>query len=173
MWCPLYQPAPHIESQPIPLTQILSGSALRDDGDSVLFVLDCDDFCPLQVCKAFYKRISELRPRKKVGISLFRSEFETIFLHCIDEIAAYFTDYGWIAGRLRLAGDLENIRNAKGTLSRMMKPERAYKETRDQEKFISALNYEKLRENSRSFRHFESTLRWLAEGPETIYPVIV
>ena len=145
---------------------------IRDDGDSVLFILDCDDFCPITVCKIFVERIRGLRPAKKVGIALFRAEFEAIFLHCIDEISAYFADYGWVADRLQLAGDLEAIRDAKGTLSRMMKPERAYKETRDQEKFITALNFKKLHENSRSFRHFESTLHWLAGGTEAVYPMI-
>jgi hypothetical protein len=106
-----------------------------------------------------------------VGIALFRSEFETLFLHCIDEIATHFTDYGWFSEKL-LSRDLETIRDAKGTLSRMMRNDRAYKETRDQEKFITALNFDKLRRDSRSFQHFESTLLWLSRGMELIYPAL-
>ena len=144
---------------------------IRDDGDSVLVILDCEDFCPLDVCREFTKRIELLKIDKKVGISLFRSEFETLFLYCVDEIAAHFDDYGWRADRPAPSEDFENIRDAKGTLSRMMRPERAYKETRDQEKFITALNYLKLRRHSRSFRHFENTLHWLAAGDQLIYPI--
>jgi hypothetical protein len=145
--------------------------AVRNVGDSVLLILDCEDFCPLEVCRNFCSRIEARRPEKKVGIALFRSEFETLFLHCIDEIAAHFTEYGWISERL-LSRDLESIRDAKGTLSRMMRNDRAYKETRDQEKFITALNFDKLRRDSRSFQHFESTLLWLSRGMELIYPAL-
>jgi hypothetical protein len=144
--------------------------AVRNVGDSVLLILDCEDFCPLEICQHFCFRIAALCPRKKVGIVLFQSEFETLFLHCIDEIAAHFPDYGWISQRF-LHRDIETIRDAKGTLSRMMRNDRAYKETRDQEKFITALNFDKLRGNSRPFRHFESTLLWLSRGTELIYPV--
>lgn len=73
--------------------------AMRNVGDSVLLILDCEDFCPPEICEQFCYRINATHPEKKVGIALFRSEFETLFLHCIDEIAAHFTDYGWISER--------------------------------------------------------------------------
>jgi Domain of unknown function (DUF4276) len=148
------------------------GYGIRDDGDSVLLVLDCDDFCPIKVCKDFIARIIAMSPQKKVGISLFKSEFESLFVHCIDEIVARFSEYGWSSNRTPLGGDIESIRDAKGTLSRMMRSERAYKETRDQEKFITALDFLKLRQRSRSFRHFENTLLWLANGDGRTYPRI-
>jgi Domain of unknown function (DUF4276) len=136
--------------------------AARDDGDSVLLALDCEDVCPAEVSLDFARRISKMYITKKVGVTLFRSEFETLFLHCLEEIVAAFPDYRWIGTVLRSTGDIEAIRDAKGTLSRMMSRDRAYKETRDQAKFITALSYAKLRQQSRSFRHFESTLLWLA-----------
>jgi hypothetical protein len=142
----------------------------RDEGDSVLLAVDCEDICPIDVCRQFTARIAVMRVRKKVGIALFRSEFENMFLHCIDEIVTHFTDYGWLPDRAPLTGDIESIRDAKGTISRMMSSERAYKETRDQEKFITALDFAKLRANSRSFRHFEDTLLWLVSGTDRIYP---
>jgi hypothetical protein len=144
----------------------------RDDGDSVLFALDCEDFCPLEVCKAFTARIEAMRIQKKVGIVLFRSEFETLFLHCIDEIKARFEEYRWLPNLAPLTGDIEAIRDAKGSISRMMSSDRAYKETRDQEKFITGLDFTKLREKSRSFRHFEKTLLWLVNGANKFYPVL-
>jgi hypothetical protein len=145
--------------------------ASRDEGDSVLVILDCEDFCPIVVCREFCMRIRAMNPNKKVGVALFRSEFETLFLYCLDEIVAHFRDYGWRPNRLPLTGDIEAIRNAKGTISRMMR-ERSYKETRDQEKFVTALDFVKLRQLSRSFKHFENTLLWLAKGFEPIYPLI-
>ncbi|SRR6266446_1781157 len=114
--------------------------------------------------------VEGLQLEKKVGIALFRSEFETLFLYCIDEIIAQFGEYRWLRRRAPLTGDIESIRDAKGAISRMMSSDRAYKETRDQEKFITALNFDKLRVNSRSFRHFEKTLLWLANGETNVYP---
>jgi hypothetical protein len=146
---------------------------IRDEGDSVLFILDCDDLCPVEVCKQFMRRIEKLNPSKKVGIALFNCEFESIFLHCIDEIKARFTDYGWLSQPPTLPADIETIRDAKGRISRMMSADHAYKETRDQVKFITALDYDKLRNLSRSFRHFERLLLWLATGESPVYPVIL
>lgn len=144
--------------------------ALSDSGDSVLVALDCDDLCPSDVLEQFCLRIKAIKPSKKVGVVLFRSEFETMFLHCIDEISTYYPDYGWNVNLLGRRSDVEKIRGAKEMLSRMMKIDRGYKETRDQEKFITAINYDKLRSNSSSFHHFERALLWLAQGSAPIHP---
>ena len=43
--------------------------AARDNGDSVLLVLDCEDFCPRYMSREFVQRIQKMRLTKKVGIS--------------------------------------------------------------------------------------------------------
>jgi hypothetical protein len=135
--------------------------ALREDGDSVLVVLDCEDFDPLVIGAEFVERIKKLNATKKVGVILLKSEFETLFLYCLLEIAKHFSEYGWRSDRLHLDGDLESIRDAKGRISWAMR-ERAYKPTRDQEKFITPLDFGKLRDKSPSFGRFEETMLWLA-----------
>ena len=145
---------------------------LRDDGDSVLLVLDCEDFDPIEIGYEFTERIRRLDGGKKVGTILLKSEFETLFLYCLREIADHFPEYGWDANQLVVQGDPEIIRNAKGRISEAMK-ERAYKPTRDQEKFITALVLNKLRQHSPSFRRFEDTLLWLVgrrDADEQFFP---
>src|SRR5260370_32508314 len=70
--------------------------AARDDGDSVLLILDCEDVCPIDVCRAFTNRIGAMRIQKKVGVALFRSEFETLFLHCIHDSVEALPAHRWL-----------------------------------------------------------------------------
>jgi hypothetical protein len=147
--------------------------ALREDGDSVLVVLDCEDFDPAEIGAEFIERVGKLDGRKKIGVVLLKSEFETLFLYCLSEIAAHFPEYGWRTNQLAVDGDPEAIRNAKGRISVAMR-ERAYKPTRDQERFITPLDFDKLRRKSPSFRRFEETLLWLAgqrDADEQFYPI--
>jgi len=96
-----------------------------------MIVLDCEDFDPIEIGHEFIARIQKLGGDKKVGVVLFKSEFETLFLYCLQEIAEHFPEYGWDASQLKIEHDIEAIRNAKGRISQVMK-ERAYKPTRDQ-----------------------------------------
>lgn len=146
--------------------------ASQDNGDSILVVLDCEDVEPQQVFADFCPRIEKLQLDKKVGIVLFKSEFEALFLFCLPEIAHRFPEYEWIQARLTPPNQPENIRNAKGLISSAMR-RRAYKETRDQVKFITGLDWDKLRARSASFVRFEETLLWLAGQKllgEAVYP---
>ena len=151
-------------------------AAMRE-GDSVLLALDTDDDCPFDVAKIYAERVRRLipAPEKKIGIVFFNCEFETLFLYCLAQIAAANPGYGWKLGDFDPAADFERIRGAKETITGNMAANRAYKETRDQVRFIEALDFELLRERSRSFRHFEQTLLWLAgrhQAEETVYPVV-
>jgi Domain of unknown function (DUF4276) len=138
--------------------------ALRRDGDSVLVALDTDESCPKEVIKAWAGRLTELHPRKHIGVCLFRCEFESLFLCCLDRIAERFPDYGWDFDDWSVDDDHESVVGAKGALSRRMRKGRAYKETRDQVRFVSALDLERLAASSRSFQHFEATVLWLARS---------
>jgi hypothetical protein len=125
-----------------------------------LIVLDCEDCEPVETGAELVKRISCLGADKKVGVILFKSEFESLFLFCLPEIAKHFPEYGWHEDRLLIEGDPEVIRDAKGRISLAMR-ERAYKPTRDQEKFITPLVFERLEQHSKSFCRFEEALLWL------------
>ena len=66
----------------------------------------------------------------------------------------------------------EEVRGCKEILRRAM-GERSYKETRDQVRFVTALDFDLLRAESRSFQRFERMLFWLADcqlGAGSVHP---
>ncbi len=133
--------------------------ALRQegDGDSVLLVLDCEDFDPDEIRNQFLCRINAREPQKPVEVVLLKAEFESLFLPCLPLIAERYPDYGWDQSKLEIRGNCERFRNAKGVISDAMNM-RAYKETRDQVKFLSAIDYSILRQRSASFCRFEEII---------------
>lgn len=138
--------------------------SMRLDGDCVLVIVDCDDDCPLTVMKELMPRASDVVQvtGKPVGFCLLKCEFKSLFLASLESIMEAFPDYGW---RILDEGALERveeIRGCKEKLSAVMARGRSYKETRDQVKFVTALDWERLRVRSRSFVHLERTLAWLA-----------
>ena len=140
---------------------------LRRDGDGVLVVLDTDEHCPKVVADLWVPRIRAMAQReKRVALAFFKSEFESMFLCCLDHVVEQYPDYGWDLNGWEPERDHERVVGAKGALSRRMRKGRAYKETRDQVGFVSALDFARLRDISRSFRHFESTLLWLVGDHE-------
>jgi len=155
---------------------IVYGSS-REDGDSVLLILDCDDSCPREVAREFLRRISAIQPpiTKPVGIAFLKKEFECLFFASLPSIAERYPEFGWKLDKLDITQNMEDIRGAKGQLSRLMRTGRAYKETRDQVRFVSALDFDLLRVQSRSFRHCESVVEWMAgrrHGTAQLYPVV-
>lgn len=146
---------------------------LMRDGDSLLLLLDCDDLCAKDEVHAFAERVRKQNPIKKVGVAFFNSEYESLFITCLDLIAERYPDYGWNLEGWNADEAHEEIVGAKGYISRHMKHARAYKATRDQVKVTSALDFDRLREKSRSFRHLESTLLWLTgrtNDDSLVYP---
>jgi len=132
--------------------------ASRYDGDSVFVVLDCEDFEPSEIISEFMSRVERAGFEKPVATILFKSEFESMYIPCLPLIAEHFPEYDWRLDRLTLEGDCERVRNAKGFISNAMKT-RAYKETRDQAKFLTAIDYGRLEEHSASFRRFQNTIQ--------------
>lgn len=136
--------------------------ALREnDADSVFIALDCDDHDAASIVQEFDGRVAALSPARKVVISLFEREFEALFLHGIQEIVAAYPEYGWSKKGVSAIGIPEKIRDAKGQLSSVMASGRAYKPTRDQTKFVSALDLNKLHGASPTYRAFESAMEEL------------
>ena len=149
---------------------------LTRDGDSLLVLLDCDELCAKDEVHAFTERARKQSPTKKVGFAFFKSEYESFFISCLDLIAERYPDYGWNLDDWNVDDNHEEIVGAKGYISDRMKINKSYKPTRDQVKFTSALNFDRLREKSRSFRHLESTLLWLTgrtDDDSIVYPLPV
>ena len=149
---------------------------LMKDGDSLLILLDCDDLCAKDEVHAFTERVRKQNLTKKVGFAFFNSEYESFFVSCLDLIAKRYPEYEWNLTDWNIDDDHEEIVGAKGYLSDRMKTNKSYKATREQTKFTSALDLDRLREKSRSFRHLESTLLWLTgqtDDDSLIYPLPV
>lgn len=145
--------------------------------DIVLLALDCDDDCPVTVATELARRAAAMVPAlaKPVGIVLFHREFETLFLHSLEAIAGGRPDFGWKLEGLDPDDSWERKRGAKEVLRRFMAPGKTYKETIHQVDFIKELDLDRLHDKSRSYRHLESTLRWVAgqhaEGAK-VYPMM-
>lgn len=149
---------------------------LMRDGDSLLVLLDCDDLCAKDEVHAFTERIHKQSPTKKIGFAFFKSEYESLFVFCLDLIAERYPEYEWNLDDWNINDDHEEIVGAKGYISDHMKINKSYKPTRDQVKFTSALDFNRLRKKSRSFRHLESTLLWLSgrtDDDGLVYPLPV
>ncbi|QJP14654.1 DUF4276 family protein [Starkeya sp. ORNL1] len=140
---------------------------LQSDGDSVLVALDCEDDDPEAVRTEVSRRLHTMNrcKDKKVAFVLFVREYETMFLHGIDEIKMTYPQNGWIPGA-NLELQPEMYRDAKGSLSRLMNNDYAYKPTRDQARFSNCLDLPVLREKSESFALFERILLGLANGSD-------
>ena len=149
---------------------------LMKDGDSLLILLDCDDSCAKDEVHVFTERVRKQNLTKKVGFAFFNSEYESFFVSCLDLIAERYPEYEWNLGDWNIDDDHEEIVGAKGYISDRMKTNKSYKPIRDQAKFTSALDFDRLREKSRSFRHLESTLLWLTgqtDDNSLVYPLPV
>lgn len=156
------------------LERFVTYGCQRHDGDGALLVLDCDDDCPKEAVSAFALRIAPIAQRfsKKIGIAFLRREFETLFLFCVKRICERYPSCDWDPKSFEVNRELEEIRGAKEALARLMRWGK-YKETRDQARFVTALDFDLLAQRSRSYRHLESTLRWLAQPPDGtswVYP---
>jgi isopentenyldiphosphate isomerase len=131
----------------------------RDAGDSIILAIDSDDYCPVEVGRQFAARVKSMGSPKPVSVWLFNREYESIFLPSIARIAGMYPDFKWSG--TTVAQHPETIRDVKGTISKMMSADRAYKPTRDQARFTEAIDLGATRAASRSFRHFETSLLWL------------
>jgi hypothetical protein len=156
------------------LERFVTYACQRQDGDSVLLVLDCEDDCPVDIVRELTRRAALVveRYNKKAGIALLRREFETLFLASIESISLRYPAYGWELAALDPADDPELYRGAKERLRSAMKKSK-YRETRDQVRFVTALDLDLLAERSRPYRHLESVLLWLhTKNDSFIHPQI-
>lgn len=164
---------PKIQRQGV-LEKFISYALIRSDADSVLLILDCDDGCPAELASSIVERASPIveRYEKAMAIAFMKKEFESLFLFSLETIAFTYSEYGWILENYNRDFDFEQIRGCKERLNSFMRSKK-YKETRDQVKFVSALDIEVLLDRSRSFQHLCNSVAWLSDSanqPFQIYP---
>jgi hypothetical protein len=115
---------------------------------SIIVLLDCDDDCPKTLGQELTQRAKAARPDIFVSLVLARCEYEAWFLAAAESLA----------GKRNLATDLiapnnpENIRDAKGWLSRRLSRSGRYSPTEDQAALSHWLDLDLARARSRSFR---------------------
>ena len=155
------------------LERFVSYACAREEGDSVLVLLDCDDDCARDTAWEFAARVEGIAAvsQRKVGVGFFCREFEALFLASMDSLAAAYNTFAWNVAAANAIADVEVYRGAKGKLQQLVSG-MSYKETRDQVRFVSAVDLAVLRARSRSFRHLERLIGWLREdGEGWVYPV--
>lgn len=145
----------------------------RPEATSALIVIDCDDDCPVEISQEFASRLLPIAERydKRIGLALLQKEFETLFLYSLPELCKAYPAYGWQVSRADETKDWSALRGAKGELNRRMN-NYFYKETRDQVRFVSALDPGQLEHKCRSFLHLKTLLQWMVtDGSEgMVYP---
>jgi len=143
--------------------------ALSRNCDGALILLDTDEGCPIHLIKELQSRIRMNADRfgKKTALCFFKSEFESLFLNCIE---AYLTEAASRMVEPPIQG-WESIRGAKERFRALTK--RPYRETVDQVRHTALLDLPRLAQRSRSYQHLESSIAWLMDDTEeTFYPYL-
>jgi Domain of unknown function (DUF4276) len=132
------------------LERALGAIAERSPAHSVVVLLDSDDDCPKELGPQMAWRAKEAHPDLSISFILAHREYESWFLAAAESLA----------GRRGLSTDLvspeipENIRDAKGWLSKHIDGGGRYGPTQDQAALSKWLDLDRLRVRSRSFRKF-------------------
>jgi Domain of unknown function (DUF4276) len=131
---------------------------------AILWVMDfdctfCD--CAKEQAEALLERASRIRPDWPLRVAFMIQEFETLFLaeRGAARMALPFPD------DVDFPEDPEQVRNAKGWLSRALPSGQTYKPTVHQAKLVAKLDLVYLRTASPSFRHFERAVLQLRRTP--------
>lgn len=146
------------------LERFVQLACARAECDSVLVLIDCDDDCARDVAFEFSKRLDGIAQgaRKKVGVGFFCREFEALFLCCISSLNNKYPELRFTLDDAPASEVAESIRDAKGTLAGLISSG-TYKPTRDQARFVSALDFNHLVQHSRSFQHVRRLVEWLRQ----------
>ncbi len=114
----------------------------------ILVLIDSDDDCPKESAPELVSRAKRARPDLTVSVVLAHREYEAWFLAAAESLA----------GLRNLSSDLvapqgpEEIRDAKGWLSKQMPRSMRYSPTQDQAALSAQFDLDLARRRSRSFR---------------------
>jgi hypothetical protein len=133
--------------------------AMNEPGSSgIVIICDSDGPCPGGLACGLAERVRAIKPRVPVGVVAAQREYEGWFLASMDSIAGRDLDGrpGVLEGSTCDSPETET--DAKGWISRHMRPGRAYKETLDQLAMTRLIDIGVAHARSRSFRHLGKTL---------------
>jgi hypothetical protein len=135
-------------------------------GKGGLFILlDCDwpDACAKRDAPALFERAHAIRPQLPIALVLACMEYEAWFIAAIDSIQG---KHG-LADDVECVQNPEDIRGAKGWLSRNMQKGHPYTETVHQAAFTSFFDMDEAR-RAPSFDKCYRTIEWLL--PKAVAP---
>lgn len=138
------------------------------EGMPILWMLDNDENeCARSLVREFYQHVNSIGVQQPLAFCLWTREYETMFLYDPEFLAAKLG-----IQELSIPDSPENRRGAKELLSKQMPHGQGYKERVNQPALTAGISLERLKENYRSFQHFERALIWLTQRvqPE-LYPL--
>jgi hypothetical protein len=140
------------------------------DADVLLLLRDEDDGCPKELGPKVASWLEEEKLDFPAAVVLMHREYETLFLPCLPRMAGrpMVDDRGIARPGIVLGaeflGNVESVRDAKGTISRFFPKGRIYKPAMDQLPLTRMLDFGDLRQaNVPCFGTLERALQFLGE----------
>jgi hypothetical protein len=133
------------------------------EGCPIIWLLDCDDDCPLLLLRELYKLIALLNLRVPMAFVFWVKEYEAIFLYDLDSLIEKL-EIGAIEQPIMVP---EKKRGVKEWISSQLPDGYTYRETMDQEAITAVLNLKKIEEQYKSFGHLVRVVEWLMKSPRT------
>lgn len=140
-------------------------AAVIDENSGILWIMDFDcDFCDdvIEQETSLRDRANRLRPGYPFEVCLLVKEYESLFLHDPKALQKTFPTWPPDAS---LPTHPEEIRDAKGWISKTLPKGIAYKPTTDQKRITAQLDLLHLRKHSPSFGRLEAcVLNLISKG---------
>lgn len=136
--------------KPGELERVIELASMQPDCRAILILLDADDDCPAVLGPELLLRAQTARPDIPCSVVLAKSEFEAWFVASIESLRGCCG----IRQDAVAPESPEDIRGAKGWLTRQMSAGRAYLETDDQPSLASRFDIEQARLRCDSFDKF-------------------
>lgn len=136
--------------KPGELERAIELASMQPNCRAILILLDADDDCPAVLGPKLLLRAQAARPDVPCSVVLAKSEFEAWFVGSIESLRGHCG----IREEAVAPAAPEDIRGAKGWLTRQMSAGRTYLETDDQPSLASRFDIQQARQRCDSFDKF-------------------
>ena len=142
--------------------------------DAVLFVLEGEGECHVDLARGLARRLQALQPSVPVAVVAANRMFEAWFLADLESLVGQRVKRRVLIAEGESFPEPDDVRNPKARLVRLTAKGTTYKETTDQPALASMIDLAVVSARSRSFRRLESALRdlqaALQEGRSGVTP---